>query len=721
MPLYQEEAFHKRFHSELSILGGIGVKRAEAFLRMGIGSVGELLYHMPRAYQNRGHIRLLSEGVLGESCSYLLTIGTAPRSATLKNRKVITKFRAFDESGTVEICYFNARYIESCFEVGLTYRFWGKLTRTKSGALMMSAPIHENASDGTALPDFTPIYPSVKGLTQGVIAEAVGQALNSFELCGMPELLPKKLREELYLPERKGALEALHRPTCREDIEAGRRYLAAEESYLFALALVATRHRKRQGTPPPMKRQVSEEPLIRRLGFSLTTAQKRSIDEIRRDMLEGDLPMNRLLSGDVGSGKTAVAAAALYFALQNDRQAALMAPTEILATQHYHSIAPLFEELGFRVGLLVGSLTASQKKTLRKKIADGEIDLVIGTHALLTETTVFDRLGLVVTDEQHRFGVAQRAELGHTDREGYTPHVLVMSATPIPRTLALILYGDLSLSVLDELPPGRQRVDTFVVDDSYRARLNAFIDKQVKEGGQVYIVCPSIERREEEEEGDLLRFAPDGSVEMNLESPGLVSATDLRDHLANEVFPQYEVGLIHGKMKGREKDEVMRRFERGELPILVSTTVIEVGVNVPNASLMIVENAERFGLAQLHQLRGRVGRGKRKAYCVLVSSSKAETARERLAVMKTTYDGYRIAEHDLKLRGPGDYFPSKNGGARQHGSGGMALCLDMPLLKKAIKAAEQTLETDPALEERDNRYACEAMRRRVYMNERAMQ
>ncbi len=719
MQNFHEEAYRKLFHSEIGTLHGIGVKRAEAFKRLGVYTVGDLLRHFPRAYQNRGHVRLLSEGIEGESCSYLLTIGTQPRTATLKNRKVITKFRAFDESGTVEITYFNSRFLENCFRVGETHRFWGKLLRT-GNRYTMAAPLHEVYVEEGSLPDFTPVYPAGAGLSQGLITEAVEEILARFASCGIPELLPETLRRELFLPSVMAAYRAIHRPRSMEELEAARRYFAAEETYLFALALATTKHRKRSGIPPAMK-AVDMTALTNALGFSLTGAQKRSIDEIYHDMVGAELPMSRLLSGDVGSGKTAVAAAALYVAMKNGYQGALMAPTEILAAQHYETLGELFGKMGFRVGLLLGSSTAATKRNLRRMAEECEIDLLIGTHSLLTEDTAFARLGLVITDEQHRFGVAQRAGLGKVNREGKTPHVLVMSATPIPRTLALILYGELSLSMLDELPPGRQRVDTFTVDESNRARLNGFIKKQVREGGQVYIVCPAVEQKDEDMEGDLIRFAPDGSAEMSFDRPKLTSAVEYRDRLAAEIFPKYEIGLVHGRMKGAEKDAVMKRFAGGEIPILVSTTVIEVGVNVPNASLMIVENAERFGLAQLHQLRGRVGRGSRKAYCVLVSAGGGELAKERLSVMKTTYDGYKIAEYDLKLRGPGDYFPGRNGNARQHGSFGGMMAADMDMLKRAMGEAERVLNEDPSLTAEENRFAAEAVRAFFEVDERGMQ
>ncbi len=712
------ELFLKLMNSEISSLRGVGVKRAEAFSRMGIYTVGDLIDHFPRAYQNRGNIRKLSEAIIGENCSYLLTVGTEPRSATLKNRKVLTKFRAFDESGTVEITYFNSRYLENAFRVGETHRFWGKVNRVGK-RLIMSAPIHEFCVSESELPDFTPVYSVGSGLTQGFIQEVITSVLIKLSENGACEVIPKELRNRLMLPTASAAYRFIHRPRNMDEIEAARRYFSARELYLFSLGMSITNDKKRSGTPPKMsKGDIS--PLLGKLGFPLTNAQSRSVGEISADMLNADLPMMRLLSGDVGSGKTAVAAAAIYLSLTNGYQAALMAPTEILASQHADSLAPIFESLGFSVGLLLGSTGAKAKRELKEKIKDSAIDLLIGTHALITEDTVFKNLGIVITDEQHRFGVNQRARLGKNNLSGLDPHMLVMTATPIPRTLALILYGDLSLSTLDELPPGRQRVDTFVVDESYRERLNAFIEKQVKGGGQVYIVCPAVESKTDDEDGDLLSFSPDGIAELALDKPKMKNATDHREYLSDEL-PDLNIALIHGRMKALEKDAVMKDFAEGKTDVLVSTTVIEVGVNVPNASLMIVENADRFGLSQLHQLRGRVGRGNRKAYCVLVSDSAGENAKKRLDVMKTTYDGYKIAEYDLKFRGPGDYFPRKNGNARQSGSFGSMVNADMLTLKEAMTAAEEVVKNDPNFEKEENLYAAFLTRQLMSADEKAMQ
>ena len=454
-----------------------------------------------------------------------------------------------------------------------------------------------------------------------------------------------------------------------------------EELFLLAIGLKKLRGRRASVSVPPCA-QTDLSPFYAALPFSLTAAQRRAIGEILADMASGR-PMNRLVQGDVGSGKTMVAAAALYCAARNGLQGALMAPTEILAEQHYRGLGPLLEGLGVRCALLTAATPARQRRSILEQLAAGEIQAVMGTHALISGDVAYHNLGLVVTDEQHRFGVAQRAALS---AKGENPHLLVMSATPIPRTLALIIYGDLDVSVIDELPPGRQRVDTFAVDSSYRRRIYAFIRKLIQEGRQAYVICPMVEQSD-------------------TVSDDRRAVTEYARALQERVFPDLRVGYVHGKMKSREKDAVMAAFSAGETDILVSTTVVEVGVDVPNAAVMLIENAERFGLSQLHQLRGRVGRGKHKSYCILLSDNQNPETRERLKVMTTTSDGFRIAEEDLRLRGPGDFF-----GQRQHGLPALKiadLSCDMALLKEAQQAAADLLERDPELS------SCPLTQRRV--------
>jgi len=467
------------------------------------------------------------------------------------------------------------------------------------------------------------------------------------------------------------AYRQIHFPDSEAELTEARRRLVFEELFLLSIGLRGIRARRDHLRVSPMP-PVDLTPFYSSLPFSLTGAQQRAIDEILRDMTS-DRPMNRLCQGDVGSGKTMVAAAAIYFAAKNGRQAALMAPTEILAEQHYKGLGPLLEGLGIRCALLTGSMTAATRRSILAQLTSGEIQLAIGTHALISGDVLYRDLGLVITDEQHRFGVAQRAALAG---KGSSPHLLVMSATPIPRTLALILYGDLDVSIIDELPPGRQPVDTFSVRTSYHERIYAFLRKHIAEGRQAYIICPMVE-----ENADL----PDDRK----------AVTEYAAHLQNQIFPDLRIAAVHGRMKAKEKEAVMSAFANREADILVSTTVVEVGVDVPNATVMVIENAERFGLSQLHQLRGRVGRGKHKSYCILISDTKNEETRDRLKVMTQTTDGFKIAEEDLRLRGPGDFF-----GQRQHGLPAMKLAdlsCDIQLLTQAQQEAEALLTADPQL------------------------
>ena len=487
----------------------------------------------------------------------------------------------------------------------------------------------------------------------------------------LPDVLPDEVRQAHQLCRIGYAYENIHFPEDEKALDLARRRLAFEELFLFTIGLKRLRNRRETVHVPPCG-AVDMEAFYSALPFTLTDAQRRCVEEALRDMRSGQ-PMNRLCQGDVGSGKTMVAAACVYFCVKNGRQAALMAPTEILAQQHYNGLAPLLETLGIRCALLTGSTKAATKRSICAQLASGEIDFAIGTHALITEGVEYADLGLVVTDEQHRFGVAQRAALA---AKGQHPHTLVMSATPIPRTLALILYGDLDVSIIDQLPPGRQPIETYSVPGSYHPRVYTFIRKLVNEGRQAYVVCPMVEENDE---------LPDERK----------AVTEYAKKLQTEVFPDLNVAFVHGKMKPREKDAVMTAFAAHETDILVSTTVIEVGVDVPNAAIMVIENAERFGLSQLHQLRGRVGRGKHQSYCILISDNKNEETKQRLKVMTKTADGFKIAEEDLRLRGPGDFF-----GERQHGLPGLRIAdigCDTKLLQEAQQAAEALLEKDPDL------------------------
>ena len=703
------------YSTPISGLAGFGKKKSEYFEKMGISNVGDLIYHFPRAYQNRGDILPLAMTPDGTVGAFMLTVGTPPQTVMLKNRMQLTKFVAFDDTGKCTVVFFNQPFVKNIFHVGEEFRFFGKLS-VKYGSREMSSPVYEAVVPGKKLVDLYPLYPLTEGLKQNMVRSAVQTAIMTLlkEKYEFPEVLRSDILEKYGLMPLKEALIEMHLPSSLDNVKKARERFVFEELYTFALGISMSKKTLRSGNAHIM-RKTDIGSLLDLLPYKLTGAQERSINEIRKDMSDpSGRPMSRLLSGDVGSGKTVCAAIALYFAVLNGTQGAFMAPTEILAVQHYNELSLLFDKLGVRVELLTGSATRSAKNRIYERVATGETDIIIGTHALLNDKLEFYDLGVVITDEQHRFGVKQRTVLAQKNKTtSKTPHVLVMSATPIPRTLALIMYGDLDISVLDELPPGRKRVDTFLVDESYRDRLNGFIRKHTQ-NNQVYIVCPAVEESEDEEEvGPLLPVDFTAEDIERKEKPRLVSAVELAERLQNEVFPDIPVGLIHGKMKSADKNRIMRDFEADKIKILVSTTVIEVGVNVPNAVLMVIENAERFGLSQLHQLRGRVGRGADKSYCILVSSAEGEKAKARLNVMCNTDNGYKIAEADLEQRGPGDFFPDTKGDARQSGSLKFkfaSLC-NMELLKKAFEEAANTVLTDSSLERPENRRAAEYMKR----------
>lgn len=645
-------------------LPGIGPKKAQLFAKLGIETLEALLRFYPRDYEDRTRILPIASLEADVPACFIASVVTNPQTHRIPkpgNRKLeLTKVVVADHTGRLNLTFFNAGYTAQRLIRGETYCFYGTLVGDYLG-YAMSNPLFEPVdSEGNVTRRIMPIYPLTAGLTNKQVAQAVQAAI---ERCAIRETLPEAVRETYGLCDAASALREIHNPSSAEALEEARKRLIFEEFYVFSAALAIVRAKRTVRTVPAFQTGGMEQ-FYGALPFSLTGAQKRAIDEILADFRSGK-PMSRLVQGDVGCGKTMVAAAAAFCAAKNGKQAALMAPTEILAKQHADRLAPLLEPLGIRCVLLTGSLPAAQKKAVRQRIEGGEADLIIGTHALLTEATVFSDLGLVIADEQHRFGVAQRAALL---AKGEQPHLLIMSATPIPRTLALILYGDLDVSVIDELPPGRKPVATHLVDESYRARLNGFIRKQAEEGHQTFIVCPAIE------EGETESFK---------------AAEQWAQTLKSSVFPNLRVALLHGKMKGAEKEAVMEAFAAREYDILVATTVIEVGVDVPNATLMVVENADRFGLSQLHQLRGRIGRGGAKSYCILVSDNKNDETLARLKALCATADGFKIAEEDLKLRGPGDFF-----GSRQHGLpvfhiGNLAQ--DLNVLKQAQHAAAETV------------------------------
>ncbi|MBQ9735301.1 MAG: ATP-dependent DNA helicase RecG [Clostridia bacterium] len=665
--------------SPISALHGVGPAKEKAFARLGIVTVRDLLFHIPHGFEDRGRIRTLAEGIDGTPSSFILTVGTEPRTARIRAHMTLTKFRAFDESGSVEVVFFNQDYLKGTFRVGDVYRFTGKLSAQKR-VYTLTAPKFDKVEDGVALPTLYPVYSLTEGLSMAQLRKWTSTALDACRH-ELVDYLPEEIRQKHGFPTVGQALCALHDPVDMKDVDGALRRFAFDEFFLYSLGMALSKQ-KGEGvcaTPYPTP---DSAPFLSKIPFPLTAAQSRVCGEIAASLRERS-PMNRILVGDVGCGKTVCAAFAAYAVASGGGQCALMAPTEILARQHYEDMAPLFASLGFRTALLVGSTTKKEKESVYAALASGEISLVIGTHALLNEKIAFASLGLVITDEQHRFGVMQRAAL----REKHAgAHLLVMSATPIPRTLALVLYGDLAISRIDEMPPGRQKVKTYAVDESYLPRLYAFIEKQVSAGGQVYIVCPAIEQKpSEEEEADVLLSPP----------PPMKTVAEVKKTVS-EALPSLSVGYLHGKMKAAEKKATMDAFASGALSVLVSTTVIEVGVNVPNATLMIVMDADRFGLAALHQLRGRVGRGKKESFCVLVSGTSSEEGRRRLETMSRTYDGYAVAEEDLRMRGPGDFLaPVAGEGVRQ--SGGLSfrfasLCRDTDLLSCAAEESRAIID-----------------------------
>ena len=653
-------------------LKGVGETRAKIYEKLGVLTVSDLLTYFPRNWEDRSNIKCIADLEPGETAAVRATVATVSEYRA-RGGILICKAQVFDESASMTVTFFNNRYIKSYLTPQSAYLFFGeaKVTFTE---IAMTSPQFEKIGGakewGAAI---LPVYSLRAGLTQKQLRKNMEEALSGFGDL-LEEYMPPAILEQYHLSGLKEAVFSIHFPPDDKALEQAKRRLAFDELFLFALKMATLKHRRERMAGIPMTRRVSLEKFFQMLPFPLTGAQKKAIGEIVED-LKKETPMSRIVQGDVGSGKTIVAAAAAYFTIKNDYQAVMMVPTEILAEQHLRSLAPLMGSLGIRCGLLCASLGAKQKREIKEKIKNHEVDFVIGTHALLQDDVEFSRLGLMITDEQHRFGVNQRAALV---QKGEISNILVMSATPIPRTLGMVLFGDLDISVIDELPPGRQKIDTFLVGEEMRSRILSFIKKETDKNNQVYIVCPLVE------ESDKLDYLAVTQY-----------AADLKKHL-----PGHTIGVVHGRMKGEQKDAVMRAFANGEIQVLVATTVIEVGVNVPSATVMIIENAQRFGLSQLHQLRGRVGRGHEKSYCILFCQHPSEKTKKRLTVMCRTNDGFEIAAEDYRQRGPGDFF-----GQMQHGLAPMKVAdifSDAKTLMDAQEAANRLLAQDPDLRGAEN-------------------
>ena len=652
-----------KFSDDIKYIKGVGEARALAFRSIGVSTIGELLRFYPRAYEDWSKIVPISQCVIGENVCIKGTVMFPVKNERVRGGMLIARATITDGDDVVSATFFNNKYIDKMLKSGEEYLFYGKLTLGKFSAREIITPMFIKSTQSV---EIKPIYPQNKNITSKTIQSAVQNALEKLEF--IPEYLPQEIINEYNLVSLDTAIRNIHFPKNDEDLQKARERLIFDELFILQLSLLSLKKENKEISTRNLVVKDYTDEFFGLLPFEPTNAQKRAVKEAVEDMQKGK-QMNRLLQGDVGSGKTAVAASIVYTSAKNGMQSALMAPTEVLATQHFETFVKLFEGTGIKCDLLVGSTKAKDKKEIKERLKNGEIDLIIGTHAIIQEDVEFQRLGLVITDEQHRFGVKQRTGLCS---KGENPHVYVMSATPIPRTLALIFFGDLNVSILDELPPGRQKIETYSVTSAKRGSMFEYIRKHLDEGYQAYIVCPLVE------ESEMMQ--------------GIMSAEEYYKK-AQIPFNGYSLDLLHGKMTPKKKDEVMVKFKSGETQLLISTVVIEVGVDVPNAVIMVVENAERFGLSQLHQLRGRVGRGKAKSSCILVTDAKGEEAKARMRIMCETTDGFKIADEDLRLRGPGDFF-----GTRQHGLPKLKIAdilTDTKILTQTQRLAMDIMENDP--------------------------
>ncbi len=650
----------------IRFLKGVGEKRAELFKQLGVVDVGTLLRLYPRDYRDRSKPLMLHEAYFDRPCCIKATVQSDVEEIFVRQGMKLYRFSVTDGIESCTITLFNQKYLASKIEVGKTYLFYGKLERNLYKC-EMSAPDIYNEEETNIMP----IYPATAGLTSSVILKAVGTALEQFTPI---DPLPQNIKNKFDLCDLSTALKNIHFPKSIKDIEIARKRLVFEELFFLQVGILFQKQGRHKKTNVIIKGTACRE-FASLLPFSLTEAQKNAINDCVKDMRSGR-PMSRLIQGDVGSGKTMVAAALSYAAAKEGFQSVIMAPTEVLANQHFNTLVKYFEPNGVKTAVLTGSVTKGKKLKIKEALKNGEIDVIIGTHAVLEDDVEFNRLGLVVTDEQHRFGVEQRTILS---LKGNHPHMLVMSATPIPRTMSLIFYGDLDISIIDTLPSGRRPIETFLIEPKKRNRAYNYIKEHLDRGRQGYIICPMVEENE------------------NID---LASAVEYYEKLKHEEFSAYKVGLLHGKMKPKEKNAVMTAFALGEIQLLVATTVVEVGVDVPNAVIMLIENAERFGLSQLHQLRGRIGRGEHKSTCIFISEYISGETAKRLKFMCNTTDGFKIADEDLRVRGPGDFI-----GKRQHGLPELKiadLSQDMELFRSAGLAAKELYNSDPDLIREEN-------------------
>ena len=671
-----------KFSDDIKYIKGVGEARAEGFRGLGVSTVGELLRFYPRAYEDWSKIVPISQCIIGESACIKGTVMFPVKNERVRGGMLVAKATITDGEDVIAATFFNNKYIDKMLKSGEEYLFYGKLTLGKFAAREMISPMFIKSEKSV---EIRPIYPQNKTITSKIIQSAVQNALNKID--EIPDYLPDYIIKKFNLVSLDNALRNIHFPKDDGDLQNARNRLIFDELFILQLSLLTLKNdNSTVKTGNVVVRDYSDE-FFSVLPFTPTNAQKRAVKEAVSDMQSGK-QMNRLLQGDVGSGKTVVSAAIVYNVAKSGMQSALMAPTEVLATQHFETFEKLFKGSGIRCELLTGSTKAKEKKEIKARLEKGEIDLIIGTHALIQDDVVFNKLGLVITDEQHRFGVKQRTGLC---AKGENPHVYVMSATPIPRTLGLIMFGDLNVSILDELPPGRQKIETYSVNSGKRGGMFDYIRKHLDAGYQAYIVCPLVE------ESEVMQ--------------GVLSTEEYYKK-AQPLFKDYKLDLLHGQMSPKKKDEIMLKFKSGETQLLISTVVIEVGVDVPNAVIMVIENAERFGLSQLHQLRGRVGRGQAKSTCILVTDATSDEAMARMKIMCETTDGFKIADEDLKLRGPGDFF-----GTRQHGLPKLRIAdilTDTKILMETQELAKDIMSIDKDFKMPDHQKIGRQVMKKVY-------